>query len=118
MIQGLVDTFFLYCHNQPYSLFQESKFRERIETGLVSEYLTLIFLACSLRFSRDPYFEGHQSSSARLYAAESWRVIWQQSQNVDHEGSLEMVQALLLHSVFDFTGSDSAHSLLSPAQVL
>lgn len=105
VLRSLVDFFFLNLHNQPYSLFHEASFRLRLQADLISNALVYSFLALSLRFAQDPYFNGHEADVAHAYAAESWKLIQQQWMDANEDGQIQMAQALVLLSLLDLSGN-------------
>ena len=73
VILGLADSYFQFCHNQPYSFFHEATFRNILSNRRISTYLFLAFAATALRFSNDPYFESGINDVAHRYASFAWR---------------------------------------------
>jgi hypothetical protein len=51
MIELLVNIYFDYCHNQPYSFFHEGNFRSCISRQEIPDHLLLAIVATTLRFS-------------------------------------------------------------------
>lgn len=99
----VIDDFFKYSHNQPYSFFHEANFRATFLHGMLPEYLLLAVLASGLRFSNNLFFDGKQRNAARTYADKAWSLIIGQcfsDDNPDHR----LVQAITLLSIFDFVG--------------
>lgn len=91
------DVYFRFCHNQPYSLFHEGRFRQRLIAGSVPDYLTWAFLASARRFSSFPHrdFEGIDNVTALSRRAwETFPVPWQGPSNA--EEALSIMQAIVL----------------------
>jgi hypothetical protein len=99
------DVYFLHCHNQPYSYFQEGTFRRKLTEGSLPEYLILAFLATALRFSADPYFQNMQAAAADTYATTAWKSIASLHLTEEDGMDLQIVQAANLLAIIDFTGN-------------
>jgi hypothetical protein len=100
---SIINDFFKYSHNQPYSFFHEANFRACFLDGFLPEYLLLAVLASGLRFSNNTFFNGKHMAAAKAYADKAWSLIMGQCFSddiVDHR----MVQAITLLSIFDFVG--------------
>lgn len=69
------DVYFQRCHNQPYSLFDEATFRQRLEAGTVPEVLLLAFLATARRFQYGPSYQGPNGETINSLAARSWAAL-------------------------------------------
>lgn len=103
-LQSAIDLYFLFCHNQPYSFFHESTFRNDFEHGLVPEYLVLSILTMSIRFSYDPFFHGRQEQLTTEYALRAWNLVLQQCFSTEEGLDYHAVQAATLLAIHDFTG--------------
>lgn len=106
-----VDTYFSYCHNQPYSLFHEPSFRRDLSQGQVPAYLLLAMLASAVRFSENPFFSD-KDAIAQAYANKSWQSIVSSCFTLNKVDDIRIVQTLTLLSIFDFTGTPSPLSPL------
>lgn len=51
-LQLAADIYFRFCYNQPYSLFHEATFRQRLASGDLPEYLLWAFYGAACRYSR------------------------------------------------------------------
>ncbi|KIW81121.1 hypothetical protein Z517_04144 [Fonsecaea pedrosoi CBS 271.37] len=101
VLENACNTFFQYCHNQPYTFFHEGNFRERLQQGTWPNYLLFAFLASALRYSTDPWFEGKHSDALEEYAAASWRLIVGCGCAVEEGADTAVVQAISLLAVID-----------------
>ena len=98
------DIYFQYCHNQPYSLFHEASFRQRLRKGEIPKHLAFAFLATTIRFSADPRYQHNKYEAISAYAAESWKAIVLPWNGVDTAAGVSILQAIFLLSVIDYTG--------------
>ena len=105
ILASLVDDYFLYCHNEPYALFHEPTFRQRLKRGEILEYLLLVFLASAVRYSTQPFFQGVQMEAIKEYSDRSWALVVKRWHEIDEETDLDVIRAILLHSVIDFTSA-------------
>ncbi|KAF4963730.1 hypothetical protein FSARC_8278 [Fusarium sarcochroum] len=91
--ESLVDTFFKYCHNQPYSYFQETFFRQR--------------------FTKEhPYFQRSGREIRQLYASEAWHLVMQKSMDTESSLGIHEVQTLGLLAIHDFTSGRTSQGWL------
>ena len=102
------DVYFQCCHNQPYSLFHEQSFRERITAGTVPDHLAFAFLATTLRFSSDPFYQHNRYEAISAYATESWKTISLPWNGVEKAAGLSILQTIFLLSVIDYTGNETS----------
>jgi hypothetical protein len=102
------DVYFQYCHNQPYSLFHEESFRNRLTAGTVPEHLAFAFLATTLRFSSDPCYQHNRFEAISAYASESWKAICLPWNGVENAAGLSILQTIFLLSVIDYTGNETS----------
>ena len=103
---GAADTYFHYCYNQPYTLFHEEIFRKRLLSGSVSRCLLFAFLATAHRFSDPNGLTENGAATVRAYATRAWRELdlsrlW----SLGYEEVFGAIQAIILLSVVDFTGT-------------
>lgn len=101
----LVDLYFSYFHNQPYSLFHESDFRIRFHTGNVPDYLVLAVMVNSFRFMNDSSFSKERHQTAATLADSAWQVISKDCFSGNGAVDLSVIQSLTLLCIFDFTGN-------------
>lgn len=104
VLLAVVDAFFTYCHNQPYSFFHEGNFRRGLSQGSLPEHLLLAVLASAVRFSRHAYFNGRWYEAAVGYANRSWKSVVSSCITVSRTADVSIVQTIALLALFDFTG--------------
>lgn len=106
----LIDTYFTYCHCQPYSYFHEPTFRQRFEHDALPTSVLLAVAATAYRFTSDSGTQDLSSSQAiKYYADASWTQIFQQSFSYDDEPDVTMVQTISMLAVIDFTAGHPRH---------
>lgn len=105
VVASVVDIFFARCHNQAYFLFHEARFRQRLKNSTLPNFLLLAILALALRFSEDCVFLERGEQAAESYAKLAWEDIIHRWANIDEEENICAVQAMLLLSAFDYTGT-------------
>jgi hypothetical protein len=104
IVRSLVDDYFRFSHNQPYSFFHETNFRRRLESGQLPSHLIFSVLASAVRFSTEPFFDTNQKSSAKTYAKIAWQSIVSKWLANGDDGDVHLVQSMTLLAIFDFTG--------------
>ncbi|KAK6381500.1 hypothetical protein LTS17_004558 [Exophiala oligosperma] len=102
VILGACDVYFRYCHNQPYSLFHEESFRDKLSSGDIPTHLLYAFLASTIRYTEDPYFSDKVAALA-AYANLSWKSIVMPWNGIQSDGELSIVQTILLLAIIDYT---------------
>lgn len=100
----VIDTYFTYCQNQPYSFFHEGNFRRRLAEGSVPRHLILAVLASAIRFSSHPYFVGRTQDTSVEYANWSWKSVVSNCFTAGAAADIQIVQTIALLALFDFTG--------------
>ncbi len=75
VVAAAVDTYFDYCHNQPYSFFHEAHFRRRLSEKTVPTHLLLSIIATAARFCSHPYFAGRVHEASVECANRAWKLI-------------------------------------------
>ena len=103
IIRSAAELYFRYCHNQPYSLFHELSFRNKIEIGEVPSHLQFALLASTVRYSTDPFFED-KIAAVSSYAQQSWKAIAMPWNGIQSDTELSIVQTILLLAIIDYTG--------------
>ncbi|KAF5551666.1 transcriptional regulatory [Fusarium mexicanum] len=91
------DVYFRYCHSQPYSLFHEPTFRQRLADDTLPTYLLWGFLSAARRYSSLPVTQVNCSDDASSYAAKAWETIelpW--TGNAPAEKILTVIQTIIL----------------------
>ncbi|KAF4998896.1 hypothetical protein FGRMN_2827 [Fusarium graminum] len=69
------DVYFRFCHSQPYSLFHEPTFRQRLADDSLPTYLLWGFLSAARRYSSLPDTQTSTADDASSYAAKAWECI-------------------------------------------
>lgn len=100
LIQKAIDAFFFHSHNQPYSFFCESWFRQRVADRSIPDHVLYAVVALASRFMEDQY---SKSNFGALCAQLSWDLQLKHLHS-DTEADLSFVQATTLLAIFDFTG--------------
>ncbi|KAF4988185.1 hypothetical protein FDECE_15161 [Fusarium decemcellulare] len=106
IVKSLVETYFVFCHCQPYCYFHEASFRRRLTENTLPTWLLLAVIATASEFSDEPFFNGEQTRAADCYASVAWRDISNNMFQEDDFMDLNAVQATNLLSVIDFTACD------------
>ncbi|KIV78541.1 hypothetical protein PV11_06186 [Exophiala sideris] len=101
VLEDACNTFFQYCHNQPYTFFHEGNFRQRLMNGTWPSYLLFAFLASAMRYSTDPWFDGKHAAAQKEYASNSWKVIVTSGCAVEEGVDTAVVQAISLLAIID-----------------
>ena len=97
------DVYFQYCHNQPYSLFHEQTFREKLTACQVPFHLLFAFLASVVRYSTDAYY-GDKIDAIATYTRCSWKAIVMPWNGIEDDAGISIVQTMLLLAIIDYTG--------------
>ncbi|KAJ4215041.1 hypothetical protein NW759_010070 [Fusarium solani] len=91
------DVFFRFCHNQPYSLFHEATFRQRLVSGELRPHLVWALLAAARRYSSLPNLQLNDPDDAQFYAKKAWdcmKLPW--SGGVSDEEVVPILQTIIL----------------------
>lgn len=99
------DTFFLNCHNQPYTFFHEATFRQKLKDQRLPNHLLYAFLAAALRYSADPFFMGNQIGTLERYAKSSWDLIVSHGFVIEESDDISIVQSISLLAIIDSAGA-------------
>lgn len=102
--QLAVDTYFKYCHGQPYSMFHEETFRSDFSRSILPPYLILAIVASTLRYSHDPCYKDNLSSASNQFAAQAWRAILVECFESEKGPDYRTVQGTILLAVHQFVG--------------
>lgn len=105
VMNSLVDTYFVNCHNQPYCFFHESSFRRRFATNEFPRYLLLAFAATAVRFSTHEYFRDSQLEAVKSLSRAAWIIILDQVFATEHSPDVTAAQACGMLAIIDFTGT-------------
>ncbi|KAH7385815.1 fungal-specific transcription factor domain-containing protein [Pyrenochaeta sp. MPI-SDFR-AT-0127] len=101
-LQSLADVYFLCCHQQPYSFFHETTFRQNLENGSLPSYLLLAFVATAVRFSQDIRFAGRQTEATDWYAKLAWSAFVEEAFSDAHSLNISTVQAASMLGFIDY----------------
>lgn len=102
----IIDSYFTYCQNQPYSFFHEDNFRRSLSEEAIPKHLILAMMATAVRFCSNPYFTNRALEMSVEYANRSWKLIVSDCFTVGKEAEVSAVQTVALLGLFDFTGMD------------
>lgn len=105
VFMAVIDAYFTYCQNQPYSFFHEDNFRQRLSKQDVPKHLVLAMMAAAVRFCSHSYFTGRALELSVEYANKSWKLIVSDCFTVGKEAEVSAVQTVALLGLFDFTGT-------------
>ncbi|KAL7944960.1 fungal-specific transcription factor domain-containing protein [Trichoderma barbatum] len=103
VLQSIIDTYFQYCHCQPYCYFQESSFRRRLSENTLPSWLLLAVAAAASGFSDNPFYQGRQTEFSDAFAASAWAEIQEKLFREDDFMTVHVVQATNMLSVIDFS---------------
>jgi hypothetical protein len=115
VLVAVIDSYFSYCQNQPYSFFHEETFRQGLSQHTIPKHLVLAVMATAVRFCSHPYFSGRALEMSVEYANRSWKLIVSDCFTVGKVAEVSTVQTVALLGLFDFTGT-FLHSLASEVQ--
>lgn len=113
---GLINDYFQYSHNQPYSFFHEVTFRARLLNGALPDFLIGAVVLTSLRFCNDRYFDNDLFSmnkrkiTADYLARRSWKYLSANYVDGEDECTVAVVQAVTLLAIYEFVGEIYAAS--------
>lgn len=106
VFMAVIDSYFTYCHNQPYSFFHEQTFRDRLSNQAIPSHLVLAVMATAVRFCSHPYFTDRSLDMSVEYANRSWKLIVSDCFTVERAAESSAVQTVALLGLFDFTGTN------------
>ncbi|KAK5045511.1 hypothetical protein LTR84_009129 [Exophiala bonariae] len=102
MFAGIIDDFFKYCHNQPYSYFRERTFRRQHSHRKLPVYLLYAFAATAIRFSPLFFATNDGDKLVQPYCDIAWTQVTQYAFHPTSELDITLVQTSSLLSVIDF----------------
>lgn len=94
------DVYLRYCHNQPYSLFHEPTFRQRLVSGELSKHLVWAILSSARRYSSFPDLQVNASDDAMSYASKAWEALklpWNGGQSDEEVVSVLQTLSLIVN---------------------
>ncbi|KAJ5349564.1 hypothetical protein N7541_007291 [Penicillium brevicompactum] len=103
VLSSVIDTYFLRVHNQPYSYFQETSFRQRLESDSLPRCLVLAVLSSAVRFSTHAFYAGQTRQASEKYARESWLSVLGDHLTMEDNLNVHVVQTVNLLAVVDYT---------------
>ncbi|CAG8284606.1 unnamed protein product [Penicillium nalgiovense] len=103
VLRSIVDTYFEHVHNQPYSHFQETSFRQKLQSNALPRCLILAVLSSAVRFSKNDYFIGKTQDASEKFARESWLSVLTEHLTVEDNINVHVVQTVNLLAVVDYT---------------
>lgn len=113
VFMAIIDSYFTYCQNQPYSFFHEQNFRQRLSNQTIPSHLVLAVMATAVRFCSHPYFAGRALEMSIEYANRSWKLIVSDCFTIARAAEVSAVQTVALLGLFDFTGTNARQALNS-----
>lgn len=96
-LQLAADIYFRFCYNQPYSLFHEATFRQRLASGDLPEYLLWAVYGAACRYSRVLQQDSALHEDGLTFFKIAWermQVPWNPSPN--QQEILPVLQTLVL----------------------
>ncbi|KAF5686543.1 zn 2cys6 transcription factor [Fusarium circinatum] len=109
VLMAVVDSYFTYCQNQPYSFFHEETFRQGLAQHAIPKHLVLAVMATAVRFCSHPYYSGRALEMSVEYANRSWKLIVSDCFTVGKVAEVSTVQTVALLGLFDFTAGRLRH---------
>jgi len=100
----MINNYFQYFHNQPYSFFNEDHFRFQFRSGLLPTAVQYALFAIAFRFSPQSDINANPGQAQR-YADTAWSAAMAQCFGNEEGPDYRMVQALTLLAIYDFTGN-------------
>ncbi|RHZ58385.1 uncharacterized protein CDV56_104912 [Aspergillus thermomutatus] len=110
VLSSVIDTYFTHVHNQPYSNFQETTFRQGLQNDTLPRCLILAVLASAVRFSTHEFYAGRSVEASEVYAREAWLSVLTDHLTVEDNMGVHVVQTVNMLAVIDYT----ANLLLKP----
>ncbi|OQV06848.1 Fungal specific transcription factor domain-containing protein [Cladophialophora immunda] len=98
----VVNNYFRFHHNQPYSFFHEETFRQQLQAGLLPETILSAVIAIAIRFSPKSD-KSAEPWPSQYYADKAWTGAMTQCFNSEYGPNYQMVQAITLLALYDFT---------------
>ncbi|KIV88180.1 hypothetical protein, variant 1 [Exophiala mesophila] len=106
---SVVDAYFMYAQNQPYSFFHEGNFRRRLAQNELADHLVLAVVASAVRFCTHPQLPVDTHEVAVTYANKSWQSVISNCFGTSTAANVSIVQTIALLALFDFTAGKSRH---------
>ncbi|KAL4738926.1 hypothetical protein BDV11DRAFT_215602 [Aspergillus similis] len=103
VLDSVIDTYFIHVHNQPYSNFQETVFRQKLQNGTLPRCLILAVLASAVRFSTHDFYAGRPVETSEAYGREAWLSVLTDHLTVEDNMGVHIVQTVNMLAVIDYT---------------
>lgn len=104
ILASAIDDYFANCHCEPFDLFHEPSFRDRLSRDEVPDYLLLAILASGIRYSKIHSFAHRRLAAIDQYSNHSWLLVIKRWNSIEEEHDMDIVRAMLMLSAIDFTG--------------
>lgn len=109
--ETIINNYFQFFHDQPYSFFNEDYFRQQFRAGLLPTAVQYAVFAIAFRFSIQSNINANPGQGQR-YADMAWSAAMAQCFGNEEGPDYRMVQALTLLAIYDFTGKWLAFAFL------
>ncbi|PYH40463.1 Zn(II)2Cys6 transcription factor [Aspergillus saccharolyticus JOP 1030-1] len=103
VLDSIIDTYFLHVHNQPYSNFQETGFRQELQNGTLPRCLIQAVLASAVRFTTHEFYAGRVLETSEVYAREAWLSVLTDHLTVEDNVGVHVVRTVNMLAVIDYT---------------
>ncbi|PWY65934.1 hypothetical protein BO83DRAFT_440241 [Aspergillus eucalypticola CBS 122712] len=103
VLNSIIDTYFLHVHNQPYSNFQETSFRQELQNGTLPRCLIQAVLASAVRFTTHEFYAGRALETSEVYAREAWLSVLTDHLTAEDNIGVHVVQTVNMLAVIDYT---------------
>jgi hypothetical protein len=110
ILPSVIDAYFTFVQNQPYSFFHELNFRRRLAANDLADHLVLAVVASAVRFCQHPLLTADKHELAVSYANKSWQSVISNCFGTSNVANISIVQTIALLALFDFTGQLSSDS--------
>lgn len=101
--ETMINNYFQFFHDQPYSFFNEDHLRQQFRAGLLPTAVQYALFAIAFRFSIQSNIHANPGQ-AQHYADMAWSAAMAQCFGNEEGPDYRMVQALTLLAIYDFTG--------------
>ncbi|KAK6380209.1 hypothetical protein LTS17_005398 [Exophiala oligosperma] len=105
LVDSACNAYFKWFHNQPFTYFEESKFRQDLQDRRIADYLLFALIATVAKNPRDDTFKNLPVDTWRNYAEQSWLLLVASGggPSFDRDDCIApaMIQALLLLAMID-----------------
>lgn len=105
--QLAVETYFMYCHNQPYSFFHEPSFRAQQGYRTIPQYLLYALLAITMRYTHVSSLGPKSDDITQALVKSAMRDIVAQCFDSPEGPDYRTVQAMTILAIHEFIGRSS-----------